>query len=271
MPEMLKRREIAHLTAWIGQSGHKPLVIRGARQVGKSTLVGEFAASVDMPLVTVNLERNPELCQAFRVRDPRRILSTLALLSGRTIDPGKTLLFLDEIQASPDALASLRYFYEEMPNLHVVAAGSLMELALADTRFSMPVGRVEYMHLGPMAFEDFVGAVGHPKLAAHLRDVSLADLETAFPDPIHQKYLELLAQFWVVGGLPEAVSRYAETGTDGVPDFAQVSRVQQSIVATFRDDFSKYSHGRVRDRTQMVFDALPGMVGAKIQVRSSEP
>ena len=265
MPDMLKRREIAHLTTWIGQRRHKPLVIRGARQVGKSTLVREFARSAGIPLVTANLERNPELCEAFKVRDPRRILSTLALLTGQSAEPGKHLLFLDEIQTSPDALASLRYFHEELPELHVVAAGSLIELALADTRFSMPVGRVEYMHLGPMAFEDFVDAVGQPKLAAHLREVSLFDLETAFPGPVHEKYLDLLAQFWVVGGLPEAVSSYAETGTNGVTDFAQVNRVQQSIVATYRDDFSKYSHLRVRDRMQMVFDALPGMVGRKFK------
>jgi len=265
MPEALKRREIAYLNAWLEQSGRKPLVIRGARQVGKSTLVRELAKSVDAPLFTANLERNPELCAAFEHRDPRRILSMLELLTGRSVKPGKTLLFIDEIQTSPDALASLRYFREEMPNLRVVAAGSLMELALADTGFSMPVGRVEYMHLGPMTFEDFVEAVGDAKLAKHLREVSLADLESAFPEPVHRKCLELLAQYWVVGGLPEAVARYAESVADDASALSHVHRVQQSIVATYRDDFAKYSHGRARDRTQMVFDALPGMVGRKFK------
>ena len=265
MTNILDRREIADLTAWIGQRPHKPLVIRGARQVGKSTLVREFARSVGLPLVTADLERNPELHEAFTVRDPRRILSTLTLLTGQTVVAGQHILFLDEIQTSPDALASLRYFFEEMPELHVVAAGSLMDLALADMQFSMPVGRIEYLHLGPMSFEDFVQAVGHPNLASHLRGVSLTDLNTAFPGPIHRKCLDLLRQFWVVGGLPEAISIYAATGGDEVRDFATASRIQQGIVATYRDDFSKYSHGPTRDRMQLVFDALPGMVGRKFK------
>jgi len=265
MPEILKREEIANLNAWLNQPGRKPLVIRGARQVGKSTLVREFSKSVDAPLFTANLERNPELRAAFEYGDPRRILSMLELLTGKSIEPGKTLLFVDEIQASPDALASLRYFHEEMPDLCVVAAGSLMELALAETGFSMPVGRVEYMHLGPMTFENFVEAVGDTKLARHLREVSLADLESALPEPVHRRCLELLAQYWVVGGLPEAVAGYVESVQDNVSALPRVHRVQQSIVATYRDDFAKYSHGRTRDRTQMVFDALPGMVGRKFK------
>ncbi|MDE0479319.1 MAG: AAA family ATPase [Gammaproteobacteria bacterium] len=265
MPEALKRQEISHLKDWLGQPGRKPLVIRGARQVGKSTLVRELSKSVDTPLVTANLERNPELSAAFKPNDPRQILSMLELLTGRSIEPGKTLLFIDEIQASPDALASLRYFHEELPNLRVVAAGSLMELALTDTRFSMPVGRVEYMHLAPMTFEDFVEAVGDAKLARLLREISLADLDSALPEPIHRKCLDLLAQYWVVGGLPEAVAHYVKSVADDASALSRVHRAQQSIVATYRDDFAKYSHGRARDRTQTVFDALPGMVGRKFK------
>ena len=142
-----------------------------------------------------------------------------------------------------------------------MAAGSLLEFALADTQFSMPVGRVEYMHLGPMEFEDFLGAVGHPELASCLRGFSLSHLdEDGIPGPLHGKYLDLLRQYWVVGGLPEAVSAYAKSR-----DFAQVSRIQQSVVATYRDDFNKYSHGSLKGRIQMVFDKLPGMVGRKFK------
>ncbi|MCE2460810.1 MAG: AAA family ATPase [Pseudomonadales bacterium] len=142
--------------------------------MGKSTLVRELARVLDMPLVEINLERNPELGQAFASNEPPRILSTLALMTGEAITPGESLLFLDEIQATPSALASLRYFYEEMPDLHVVAAGSLMELALGEEGFSMPVGRVEYCHLGPMVFEDFLAALGQPQLAEHLKAFTLA-------------------------------------------------------------------------------------------------
>ena len=261
MQDVLKRNEISYLEEWAAQNTHKPVVIRGARQVGKSTLVREFARLARLSLVEVNFERNPELREAFAFRDPARILSTLTLLTGQTISPGTSLLFLDEIQAAPEALAALRYFHEEKPELHVAAAGSLMEFALADTQFSMPVGRVEYMHLGPMDFEDFLAAMGHPELASYLRGLSLSHLdEDGIPGPLHGKFLDLLRQYWVVGGLPEAVSAYAKSR-----DFTRVSRIQQSVVATYRDDFNKYSHGSLKGRIQMVFDKLPGMVGRKFK------
>ena len=257
---MLKRREIAYLEEWAARRGRKPLVIRGARQVGKSTLVREFARTAGRPLVTVDFGRNPELRQAFTVRDPARILSTLALLTGQTIAPGTHLLFLDEIQAAPEALTALRYFYEEAPELHVVAAGSLVEFALADTRFSMPVGRVEYLHLGPLAFEDFLDAMGRPELSAHLRAIPLSDLTDAFPDAVHQRYVDLLREYWIVGGLPEAVSVYAQGQGTAEGGFPQLARIQQRMMATYRDD-----HGSSRDRLRMVFDSLPGLVGRKFK------
>ena len=261
MSNLLRRTEIKYLHEWSARSPLKPVIIRGARQVGKSTLVREFAREARFSLVELDFERNPELREAFSFRDPARIVSTLALMTGQTIAAGANLLFLDEIQAAPEALAALRYFHEEMPELHVVAAGSLLEFALADTRFSMPVGRVEYLHLGPMEFEDFLGAAGHPELASHLRTLSLEDVdEGAIPGPVHGKYLDLLRQYWVIGGLPEAVSAWVRSR-----DFIQVSRIQRSVVATYRDDFGKYSHGSLKGRIQMVFDRLPGMVGRKFK------
>ena len=266
MEKVLRRHEIRYLQEWAGRRVHKPLVIRGARQVGKSTLVREFARLAGMSLAEVDFERDPELREAFAVRDPARIISTLALLTGKAVTPAKGLLFLDEIQAAPEALVALRYFHEEMPELHVVAAGSLMEFALADTRFSMPVGRVEYLHLGPMGFEDFVEALGHSQLATYLRDASLSDVvDGAFPPTVHRRLLDLLRQYWIVGGLPEAVSAYVEADENAGGEFARVGRIQQSVVAAYRDDFNKYSHGRLRDRIYMVFDRLPAMVGRKFK------
>lgn len=260
MPGFLARHEITHLREWANRDSRKPLVIRGARQVGKSTLVREFARTSRMPLVEVNLERNPEFGQAFDTKDPAQICSALTLLTGEPLVAGESLLFLDEIQAMPSALAALRYFYEEMPDLHVVAAGSLLELALGDKGFSMPVGRIEFLHLGPMSFEDFLVALGQPQLARHLRSCTLA--EDDFPGVLHRRYLDLLRQYWVVGGLPEAVSAFASTAGH---DFIEVARVQQNVIATYRDDFNKYSHGRLRDRMQLVFDRLPAMVGRKFK------
>jgi predicted AAA+ superfamily ATPase len=212
-------------------------------------------------LLTLNFERNPEYSEAFVSNDPVQIQTVLALMSGKKIIPGKTLLFLDEIQASPVALAALRYFYEEVPELHLLAAGSLLEFALEDAQFSMPVGRIDYLHLGAMQFEDFVGAMGQADLQKYLQQISLEDIgANKFPRPIHEKCLALLRQYWIVGGMPEAVASYVETG-----DFEDVARVHQSILATYRDDFNKYSQGSLKHRVQLVFDRLPSMVGRKFK------
>ena len=263
MPDVLQRREIGCLKSWAGRRPHKPIVIRGARQVGKSTLVREFARAAGLTPVTVDFERNPELREAFTDRDPARILALLKLLTGKTAAAGTDLLFLDEIQAAPEALAALRYFHEEMPDLHVLAAGSLLEFALAQTRFPMPVGRVEYMHLGPLHFEDFVIAMGEADLAGHLRRLPLSRIEErTFPPVLHRKCLDLLRRYWVVGGLPEAVAAFVSAPGRGT-DFEAVSRILQSVVATYRDDFGKY--GRSRDSIRMVFDRLPHLVARKFK------
>lgn len=258
---LIHRREINNLQEWAGQAQRKPLIIRGARQVGKSTLVRQLAAAVPLDLVEVNFERNPEVRQAFESRDPASVLATLKLLTGQTVVAGKSLLFLDEIQAAPEAIAALRYFHEEMPALHVIGAGSLLEFTLADAKFPMPVGRVEYMHLGPLQFEDFLNGMGESALASWLQEVSLTELRTRPIAPaVHDKHMELLRLYWVVGGMPEAVARFADTR-----DFEAVGRVHQSIVATYRDDFGKYSHGALKNRVQLVFDRLPSMVGRKFK------
>jgi predicted AAA+ superfamily ATPase len=261
MKKALERLEINYLKSWATEPKRKPIVIRGARQVGKSTLVREFARLNDYSLVEINFERNPEYREAFTSRDPALILTALRLLTGQSIEAGSTLLFLDEIQAAPEVLLALRYFYEEKPALHLIAAGSLLEFTLAEAQFSMPVGRVEYLHLGPMQFEDFLEAMGHPELSSLIRSISLTDLSNKpIPRPVHDKLLSLLRQYWVIGGLPEAIATYAQSG-----DFSQVARVQHSILATYRDDFNKYSRGSLKGRVQLVFDQLPVVTGQKFK------
>lgn len=257
---LLHRKEITSLRDWAGQTERKPLIIRGARQVGKSTLVRQLAEEQGMPLLEINFERNPEFREAFKSNDPRQVVTALQLLSGRQVEPGKTLLFLDEIQAASEALPVLRYFYEELPELHVIAAGSLLEFALADAEFSMPVGRIEYMYLGPLQFSDFLRAMQQQELANYLDGFSLQDIQNnALLGAVHQKYLSWLKQFWITGGMPEAVASYAQTQS-----FSDVARIQQSIVATYRDDFNKYA-GRKTNLVQLVFDQLPAMVGQKFK------
>lgn len=239
----------------------KPLIIRGARQVGKSTLVRQLAKKAALKLVEINFERNPEYRQAFVTNDPEKVLTTLRLLTSQALDARDSLLFLDEIQAAPEALAALRYFQEEIPALSIIAAGSLLEFTLAAANFSMPVGRIEYMHLGPLQFEDFLRAIGDTALAEFVDSTPLAELVAgAIAPPVHEKCMELLRHYWIVGGLPEAVATYAAHR-----DITTIGRVHQSIVATYRDDFSKYSHGALKDRVQLVFDRLPTMVGRKFK------
>ncbi len=258
---LIKRREIEELQAWSERSARKPLLIRGARQVGKSTLVAQWAATSSLKLLAVNFERNPKLRQAFATHDPVRIIAALQLLTNQLIRAGETLLFLDEIQTAPEAITALRYFYEEMPRLHVIGAGSLLQFTLADANFSMPVGRVEYMNIGPLQFEDFLGAMGENALAEWLLNVPLTQLESAAPiSAIHDKYIALLREYWVIGGLPEVVANFAVGRS-----FSEVTRLQENIVATYRDDFCKYSHGALKARVQVVFDRLPTMVGRKFK------
>ncbi len=149
----MKRKSLINLTRWSNSPHRKPLIIRGARQVGKSTLVQLFAENEGLTLHEINLERHPKLTPVFANMNPKEILSELEfLINNGPIEADKSLLFLDEIQAIPEAIPALRYFLEEMPDLRVVAAGSLLEFVLADHSFSMPVWRIEFLYLEPMSF-----------------------------------------------------------------------------------------------------------------------
>ena len=163
------RHRLRVMRDWLGRSTRKPLVLRGARQVGKSTLVRLLCAAeeADRDLLTVNLERHPQLTETFASNDPATILNVIEAVSGQSLSD-RTVLFLDEIQAAPNAFASLRYFLEEMPELPIVAAGSLMEFLLSDHGFSMPVGRIEYLDLDPMTFTEFLRATGEDRLVREI-------------------------------------------------------------------------------------------------------
>ena len=153
----MKRLGEDTLHRWLTARRRKPLVLRGARQVGKTTLVRRFAAAAGMALCEVNLERHLYLDRVFESLDTGRILRELEMLGGTRLD--RAILFLDEVQATPHALPALRYLYEDRPDLPVVAAGSLLEFTLAEHGFSMPVGRIQYLHLGPLTFREFLAAV----------------------------------------------------------------------------------------------------------------
>ena len=164
----MDRFALAELREWKTRRSRKPLVMRGARQVGKTWLVRQLAATEFESLLEVNFEQTPGAAALFASNDPAKILPLLVAQFGQKVEPGRTLLFLDEVQAAPPVLLSLRYFFEKMPDLHVIAAGSLLEFALADHSFSMPVGRIEYFFLDPMTFGEFLCASGREPLWSFL-------------------------------------------------------------------------------------------------------
>jgi hypothetical protein len=253
----MHRKQLTYIEEWLKKSNRKPLILRGARQVGKSTLIELFATQQNMPLAQINLERFSDLSPAFKSKHSRAILDVLEALPGtRTISPD-SLLFLDEIQAVPEAISALRYFYEDMPQLAVVCAGSLLEDALRDHQSSMPVGRVEYLHMGPMTFTEFLEALGENRLLATIREFRLG---TEINPVVHGRLLDLLRHYYFVGGMPEAVSVYASTRS-----LQEVSAVHNSIIQTYREDFPKYIGSRSLSRVQHVFNFAARNVGKKVK------
>ena len=259
---MLDRSTETALHRWLDKERRKPLVLRGARQVGKSTLVRQFAASQGKTLNEINLERHLDLNEVFRTLQVGPVLRELEALSGTPIRPESSLLFLDEIQATPHALQILRYLYEEIPSLPVIAAGSLLELVLSDHAFPMPVGRIEYMHLGPMTFREFLLAV-EPPLAGLLAGLGLAE---PLPRSAHKKLLERQREYLFVGGMPEAVQVHQEGG-----HLQDVSEVHRSITDTYLDDFGKYARQKELSLLQKVFRSIPRNLGNKAKYSNISP
>lgn len=256
----MERRAETVLRRWLAGDRRKPLVVRGARQVGKTTLIRQFAATTDRGLLEVNLERHSDLDPVFRSLDPDRIGSALEARADRRLE--RAILFLDEIQAAPHALPALRYLYEQHPGVPVIAAGSLLEFTLAKHAFPMPVGRIEFLHLGPMSFSEFLRAV-EPALAAHA-----TGFDPASPPgvPTHGRLLRRLREYLFVGGLPEAVSRFAETGSR-----EEVARVHRSLAETYAADFSKYARSADLERLQRLFSATANSVGEKVRYSRLDP
>ncbi|MEA3386464.1 MAG: AAA family ATPase [Thermodesulfobacteriota bacterium] len=245
-----------YLLKWKNKKRRKPLVIRGARQVGKSYLVSMFAEQNFSDFIEVNFERNPEMKSLF-TGTSEKIIQLLELKFNKKIDTKNTLLFLDEIQAAPEVFAKLRYFYEDIPELHVIAAGSLLEFLLDNHTFSMPVGRIEYLHLGPMTFEEFLTANGNTMLVDFIQNFSLSE---DVPVPVHYDLISLFKSFLIIGGMPEAVSAFVETQS-----YHESEIVKESIIGTYEDDFNKYSSRVNHVRILKVFKKLPLMVGEKFK------
>ena len=245
----MKREIYNRLVEWKLRADRKPLMMYGARQVGKTYILKEFGEHEFDNMVYINCYKNDVMARLFEGdADVDRLLLGMAAFVRQTIVPGKTLLFLDEIQEIPPVLSSLKYFCEDRPELHVVVAGSLLGVMNMKGE-SFPVGKVDIMHLRPMTYEEFLLAVGEEPLLQLLRSG-----DNALMDSLSARYTELLRQYYFVGGMPEAVKNFAQ-----YHDVMAVRRIQQDIISAYEADISKHTAEQTQ-RVRMVWQSVPAQL-----------
>jgi len=250
----MKRIIDHYLKEWKQQADRKALLIRGARQVGKTYSIRILGNSFE-ELVEINLEKNPEYAELFRLNlDPQRILRDLRLITGKRLIPGRSLLFFDEVQQHPAIVTALRYFYEEIPELHVIAAGSLLEFALES--IGIPVGRVASLYMYPMSFLEFLVACDKQSMAKYLLDESPFFINNA----IHEQLLILTGEYLVLGGLPEVIATWIK-----FQELDHCGKTLDIIIAAYRQDFTKYSKRHQIKYVDLLFNEVPALVGKKFK------
>lgn len=224
---MIQRNLITELEQWAKNPERKPLVLRGARQVGKTTLVNEFAKQF-VHFINLNLEKTDEADFFEKSNDIREVISKIFLFKNIQQDRQPTLIFIDEIQNSPKAVSMLRYFYEEYPHFHVISAGSLLE-TLMDKHISFPVGRVQYMTLRPCSFSEFLGAIGKTALKQAVENIDI-------PEGMNELMSGFFKTYSLIGGMPEIVSNFAE-----YQDIVRLTDIYNSLLVGYKDDVEKYA------------------------------
>lgn len=250
----MNRYIFSELNSWVHKKRRKPLLLRGARQVGKTWLVENLAKEEFENYLKIDFEENTELIPIFEGDlDPQKICAELELRTGIDIIKGKTLLFIDEIQICPRAIISLRYFYEKMPSLHVIAAGSLLEFAFSEISF--PVGRIQSLEIHPMNFSEFLLALGYNKAAEICRKPIAKVSQTT-----HEFLIEQLRIYWLVGGMPECIKEYVITKS-----IKQAAEVQDEICETYQMDFGKYKPKTDVNCLTTVFTGIAASVGQQIK------
>ncbi len=252
----MQRLALKSLEAWKVNPRKRPMLLRGARQVGKTWLVRTHATSYES-FVEINLEKQPQFIPLFQKNfgNPIQLLQELSILSGQKITVGKTLLFIDEIQECSEALLALRYFREELPLQHVIAAGSLLEFVFSELNF--PVGRIEFFHLFPLNFEEFLLALQREDLVEAIKN---QDEKKAMAEPIHELLLDYFSTYSLLGGLPEVLKTYVET-----KDFRECQNIQQLLVATYREDFHKYAKKTQIQNLRLLFENTSRLLGQKFK------
>lgn len=251
------------LCQWKEKKERIPLLIRGARQVGKSYLIETFGRESFELFATVNFELRPEYGACFQTLDPTDILPQLEGICKTRIIPGETLLFFDEIQNCPRALMALRYFKEKMPQLHVVSAGSLLEFTIEDENFSFPVGRVQFLYLKPLSFREFLKAKGEEKLIELLEHTTVLN---PLGNGIHEHLLNLVKLYFFTGGMPAAVQSFLKENS-----FLECQRIHETILGNYQSDFGKYASKAQHKYLQRLFEKAPHIVGHHFKFSKIDP
>lgn len=253
------RKAISHLIDWLNSKQRKPLILRGARQTGKTWLVRNLAEQTSKTLLELNFEKRPELLFLFQSNDVSQILLALETHFRQKFDIHRSILFLDEVQARPEIIAKLRWFAEDLPDLPVIAAGSLLDFVLRDPQFSMPVGRVSYYHLEPLSFFEFLTATGNQALVDFLKNSSISSL---IPQSLHEDLCQKINEFCLIGGMPEAVNRWIQEKS-----ILMVQQIHHDLLASYRNDFAKYPTRIAVERLNEVMLAIPNMLGNKFTLK----
>ena len=246
----MERNLFIKLEQWKNKKKRKPLIIQGARQVGKTWIMKEFGARYYKDTIYINFDNNEIMKKVFEIDfDIARIISSIKIEYGKSFAPEDTLIIFDEIQEAPKALASLKYFYENAPQYEIMAAGSLLGVALHQGT-SFPVGKVDFMHLYPLNFYEFICAMGDSQLAQLLESGDY-EMMNAFST----KYTELLKKYYYIGGMPEVVQTFIDTD-----DFYAVREVQKNLLKYYEEDFSKHAPKEVVPRIMMVWNSIPSQL-----------
>lgn len=253
----MQRRQSDYIKEWINRRTRKPLIIRGARQVGKTTLVRLVCEETGMRLIEVNMEDPQEFPVLLGQNDPRKVFQAIAL-SRRisNIDPDKSLFFFDEAQHCPALVPFLRYCFERAPEYRVILTGSLLEFTLAADNYSFPVGRVEFLYLGPMTFEEYLSGTGNHNAVELLQQTRV---DEPLNEALHNTFLNHLRDYLIVGGMPESINTFRETQS-----WLEVERVKQTITTTYQADFHKYAGKADIHLLNQVVSAIPLHLGKKI-------
>ena len=244
------RYAIENLDKWKNSKNRKPLIIEGARQVGKTWIMKEFGKKSYNNTVYINFDSNVQMAELFSIDlNVERIIMGLEIYAGHKINPADTLIIFDEVQEVPKALSSLKYFYENAPEYHIVCAGSLLGIALHEGT-SFPVGKVDFLKLYPLSFKEFLMAIGLERFA-ELLDKKDYDMIKSFK----QTYIDALKQYYYVGGMPEVVASFADE-----KDFNEARKIQKRILTAYEQDFSKHAPKEIVPKIRMLWNSIPSQL-----------